>query len=221
MLPELRGPSTLVVVRRAGVSLLVIGIVGQLGWLAELVLTTHVSPLHTVISGLAAPGEPYAVVFRTMEVASGVAFVLSVPPMLRLAPVQRRARLTILMVGLLGVAYVLRGAFPIECVHDGSGVCTPDPALTPGGYINFAASMLVSLLCAAGPIGLLLWWYGRWTVAPMTGIVVGTLSWIVLVLDGLLGPGIFAGLASRAQMVGASIVLGAGAVYLARTARVG
>ncbi|OLT42517.1 hypothetical protein BJF85_22640 [Saccharomonospora sp. CUA-673] len=221
MLPELRGHSTLVVVRRAGISLLVIAIVGQLGWLAEFVLPTHMSPLHTVTSGLAAPGEPHAVVFRTMEVVSGIALILSVPPMLRLAPVQRRARVTISLVGVLGIAYVLRGAFPIECVPGAGGVCTPDPALTSGGYINFSASMLVSLLCAVGPISLLMWWLGRWTIAPMTGIVIGTVSWAVLVLDSMIGPGIYAGLASRAQMIGASIVLGVGAVYIARTARVG
>lgn len=217
MLPELRGPTTLTAVRRAGISLLVIAIIGQLGWVAELVLHTQLSPLRTVTSALAVPGQPFAPVFRAAELMAGVALVLSVPPLLRLAPVHNRARTTMVLVGLLGVLYLVRGIFPLECRVVAAGGCIPDPDPSLGGQLHIAASILVNVFCAAGPVALLLWWHGRWTVAPAIGVVTGTIAWLLLVLDDFVGPGEFAGLASRGQMISASIVLGAGVAYLRRT----
>lgn len=217
MLPELRGPTTLTAVRRAGVSLLVIAIIGQLGWLAELVLTTNMSPLRTVTSALAVSGQPYASVFRAAELVAGVALVLAVPPLLRLAPVHNRARVTMALLGLLGMAYLVRGIFPLECRLASGGGCVPDPDPSLGGQFHIAASILVNVFCAGGPVALLLWWHGKWRVMPAIGVGLGTTAWLLLVLDDFVGPGEFAGLASRGQMVSASIVLGAGIAYLRRT----
>ncbi|GAA1208287.1 DUF998 domain-containing protein [Prauserella alba] len=217
MLPELRGSTTLTAVRRAGISLLVIAIIGQLGWLAELVLHTHMSPLRTVTSALAVPGQPYSLVFRAAELLAGVALVLAVPPLLRIAPVHNSARATMVLLGMLGVLYLIRGIFPMECRVVAGGGCTPDPDPSLGGQLHIAASILVNVFCSAGPLALLLWWYGRWTIAPAVGVGIGTLAWLLLVLDDFVGPGEFAGLASRGQTIGASIVLAAGVAYLSRT----
>ncbi|MBB3052726.1 hypothetical protein FHS23_003767 [Prauserella isguenensis] len=217
MLPELRGPTTLTAVRRAGVSLLVIAIIGQLGWLAELVLHTPMSPLRTVTSALAVPGQPFAPVFRAAELVAGVALVLAVPPLLRLAPVHNRARATMALLGMLGVLYLVRAIFPLECRAVAAGGCTPEPDPSLGGQLHIAASILVNVFCAAGPVALLLWWHGRWMAAPAIGVTLGTVAWLLLVLDDVVGPGEFAGLASRGQMISASIVLGAGVAYLRRT----
>ncbi|MBB3661775.1 hypothetical protein FB384_000679 [Prauserella sediminis] len=217
MLPELRGSTTLTAVRRAGISLLVIAIIGQLGWLAEFVLHTHMSSLRTVTSALAVPGQPHAPLFRAAELVAGVALVLAVPPLLRITPVHSSARATMVLVGMLGVLYLVRGVFPLECRVVAGGGCAPDPDPSLGGQLHIAASILVNVFCSAGPVALLLWWYGRWTIAPAIGVGLGTLAWLLLVLDDFVGPGEFAGLASRGQMISASIVLGAGVAYLRKT----
>ncbi|GAA1245661.1 hypothetical protein GCM10009676_34480 [Prauserella halophila] len=217
MLPELRGPTTLTAVRRVGMSLLVIAIIGQLGWVAEFVLSTDMSPSRTVTSALAVPGQPYAPVFRAVELVAGVALVLAVPPLLRIAPVDNRARVTVLLLGMLGLLYLVRGICPLECQPMAGGVCTPDPDPSLGGQLHIAASILVNVFCSVGPVALLTWWYGRWTILPTVGVVLGTVAWLLLVLDDVVGPGEFAGLASRGQLISESIVVGAGVAYLHRT----
>jgi hypothetical protein len=82
--------------------------------------------------------------------------------------------------------------------------------------MNPGLDLLTNLIFVLGAVSLLLWWPPGWRTAASAALALLVLAWLAtLVLDPL-GPGHFAGLASRIQMVVRVALLGAGAAYLLR-----
>lgn len=198
----------------ASVGLLSAGVLGQLAWILEFFLDTGLSPLHAATVDLAASDQPYTSLFRTAEIVAGVAFVLAVPPLLRLVPVHRPARSTIVAVGLLGLLCIAKGTFPLDCAMSASEACRQRAEFSASHGINLAVSVLFGLLYVVGPVTVLLWWHGGWRVVPVLSLVVNVPALGGLVLAGWLGPGHFAGLAARAQLVAGTALLACGVGYL-------
>ncbi|MFC4004366.1 DUF998 domain-containing protein [Prauserella oleivorans] len=219
MLPDLRRPPTLFGVRLASVGLLSAGTLGQLAWTLEFFLDTGLSPVHAATVDLAASDQPYTSVFRTAEILTGVAFVLAVPPLLRLAPVHRAARSTVVAVGVLGLLCVAKGAFPLDCAVSASEACRERAGYSTGHVVNLVVSLLFGLLYVVGPMTVLLWWHGRWRVIPVLSVLVNTVALGGLVLAGWLGPGHFAGLAARGQLLAGTALLSCGVAYLVSITR--
>jgi hypothetical protein len=82
--------------------------------------------------------------------------------------------------------------------------------------MNPGLDLLTNLIFVLGAVSLLLWWPPGWRTVASAALALLVLAWLAtLVLDPL-GPGHFAGLASRIQMVVRVALLGAGAAYLLR-----
>ncbi|MEU6646547.1 DUF998 domain-containing protein [Saccharomonospora sp. NPDC046836] len=210
---------TLVGVHVASVALVAVGIAGHLGWVLEFFVDTGLSPLHAATNDLTARGQPHRDLFRTFEIVAGVAFLLAGPPLLRLAPVHWKARTTVVVVCVFGVLLLARAVFTLDCAASVSDICRQRTGVSKAHHVNFAASVLLSLLYVLGPLSLLLWWEGPWRVIPLAVVVLETLAWLAVVVLTSLGPRHFVGLAGRVQLLGVTVLLGVGAVYLLTTGR--
>lgn len=220
MPPDLHRPSTLAGVRATAVALLALGVLGYLGWMLEFFLDTGLSPVHATPDELGAAG-PYGAVFRTAELIAGAAFVLASPPLLRLAPVHRHARLTVATVFLFGALLLLHGAFPLDCPGLLSGRCAAPADPSAAHQIHLAVSILLSVVYLAGPGGLLLWWEGGWRVLAGVILAVEFVAWLVIILLNSFAPRPFAGIPSRIQLGAAAVLLSVGIGYLLTAGRYG
>lgn len=218
MLPTLNRIHTLAAVRVAGVGLVGIGTAAQVGWMAEFFLDTGLSPLHAAPNDLSARGQPYGELFRTLELTAGIAFLLACPPLARLAPVQWRARTTIVAVGAFGALLILRAAFPLDCASSIESMCRQS-AHSVSHNLNFVISVLLSVVYVLGPVTLLLWWEGRWRIVPSIIVAVESAAWVALVALSVAASGQFVGLVMRMQLLGGAAVLVCGGTYLLTTGR--
>ncbi|MEU3275341.1 DUF998 domain-containing protein [Saccharomonospora sp. NPDC006951] len=212
MPPATHRPTTLLTVRALAVVLLTVGGVGYCGWLLEFFLETGLSPLRATIDELSAVGQPYRNVFRTAEIIAGAAFVLSVPPLLRLAPVHWQARLTIGAVYVLGVLLVVRGVTAPDCAVSSGPVCTQRQEFSAGHHVHHVTSVLLSLHYAVGTGTLVLWWQGRWRVRAAVVAGLAALAWLAIIAVEWFVPGTYTGVAVRVRaiLVGVAIAVGIG-----------
>ncbi|PXY32537.1 DUF998 domain-containing protein [Prauserella muralis] len=209
----LHRPTALAAVRRTAVALLVAGVLAHLAWLLEYVLDTGLSPLHAAPAALGAQGVPHGTLFRTAEIVAGAAFVLASPPLLRLAPVHRNARVTVATVCVFGVLLILHGAIPPDCPGAAGAACAATRA-------HHAVSLALNVVYLAGPGGLLVWWTGGWRFAAAVVLAVEVLAWAAIVLLTAFG-GEFVGVAMRVQLGGAAAILVTGIAYLVTVGREG
>ncbi|MDT7727218.1 MAG: hypothetical protein QOI21_3794 [Actinomycetota bacterium] len=163
-------------------------------WLLEFLLPTRVSPVHDPVRELTEAGMPYRDLFRAAAGVSGLAFLLSGPPLVRLAPVHWTARLSAASVSLLGILLLVGVAYP--------GIAGID--------------LLINLAFVAGAGSLVLWWPQGWRQIAIAGLVMVLATWLAMLVLMLLGPGHFIGIVSRVQMLGRALLLAIGASYLFR-----
>lgn len=214
MLSVLRRPATLAAVRGLTVTLLAVGTAAHLGWVLEYFLDTGLSPLHSFPGELSADGQPHREVFRMAEWVAGAAFLLAVPPMLRVAPVHWQGRLTVAVVCLFGLLLLLHATFPPDCAPSVSQVCRNRENVSTSHRIHHVTSVLLAAQYVMGPLVLVLWWRGGWQVVPVLVLAVELLAWVALVVLSLLGSWSFVGLAARAQLAALTVLLCAGIAYL-------
>ncbi|WP_019809193.1 DUF998 domain-containing protein [Saccharomonospora halophila] len=207
------------VVRTATVLLLGVGTAAHLGWLAELVLDTGLSPLHDLPVGLSAEGRPYRTLFRLAEAIAGVAFMLSTPPLLRLAPVHPQGRLTVAAVFSFGALMLVRAGYPPDCVPALSEVCAPRGDLSLAHRVNVVASALLAVQYVVGPAVLALWWHGGWGLVARCVVGIESAAGVALATGVVTGISRFAGVAARVQLVAMSVLLCAGMAYLVAVGR--
>lgn len=207
------------VVRMATALLLGVGIAAHLGWLAELVLDTRLSPLHDLPVGLSANGQPHRTLFRIAEATGGVAFILVTPPLLRLAPVHWQGRLTAATVFSFGALMLVRAGFPPDCAPTLSEACLTRGDLSLDHRVNVVASVVLTVQYVVGPAVLALWWHGGWGLVARGVVVVESAAAVALATGVVTGVSRFAGLAARVQLVAMSVLLCAGTVYLIAVGR--
>jgi hypothetical protein len=163
-------------------------------WLLEFLLPTGVSALHDPVTELLAEGTPYRDVFRAATALAGLAFVLAGPPLVRLAPVHWTARLSAGAVSAFGVLLLVHAAYP----------------LNPG------VELLMNLAFVFGAGSLVLWWPRGWRTVAIAGLTLVLVTWLVMLVLMSLGPGHFAGIVSRVQLLSRVVLLAIGASYLFR-----
>jgi hypothetical protein len=180
--------------RLLAVTLVGLGIVAYSAWSLEFFLPTGLSPLHVPVRELMRPGRPYGDLFRITEVVSGAAFLLSGPPLVRLAPVQWTARLSAAAVSTYGVLLLVDAAYPV----------------------NAGVELALNLSFVVGSGSLVLWWPPRWRSVAVYALATVLLTWLCLLVLSELGPGHFAGVVSRLQALSRAVILAIGAAYLFR-----
>ncbi|WP_298176384.1 hypothetical protein [Saccharomonospora sp.] len=204
-----RAAPPLPAVRRLTAVLMLLGAVAHLGFLAEFLLDTALSPWRVLPAYLLAEHQPYRDVFRVADWVAGGAFVVVSPPLLRIAPVHWLSRLTVAVLFASGVFLLLRAAFPPECVPTPSGLCdSPVERTVQGSVLLPAVQYLVSPAIVAA------WWHGRWRTAVWTLFVIQLATWAVVIVLGWFALGWFVGLAVRVQIVTGSALLAVGAAYV-------
>lgn len=211
--------AVLVAVRTVTVILLLIGTVAHLGWVVENFLPTELSPLHALPGDLHAAGQPYREVFRAADWLAGAAFVLAGPPLLRIAPVHWQGRLTVVTVCLFGVLLLVHATYPPDCVLPESRPCPQDHHAFAAQHIHDVTSLLLMLNYMVSPGVLALWWRGVWRAVALAVFAVEVLAVLTIGVLVLAGSEQFVGLAARVQLLGATVVLGIGIVYLIRVGR--
>lgn len=172
--------------RIASALLMGLAVFAYSGWLLEFAVPTGVSPVRDPAAALLA-GPP---VFRVLLAVSGVAFLLSGPPLHRLGPVQWPARLSSISVSVFGAVVLVQAAYP-----ESSGVI----------------SSLLSVILLVGVISLVLWWPPGWRRFAVAGLVLVLATWVAVVLAAQLGE--FEGVFSRFQLLVRAVLFGTGGAY--------
>lgn len=180
--------------RLLAVSLVGLGVLAYSAWLLEFFLPTGVSALHDPVRELTAEGTPYRDVFRAATALAGLAFVLSGPPLMRMAPVHWTARLSAGSVSMFGVLVLIDAAYPMN----------------PG------LELLMNLAFVFGAGSLVLWWPQGWRTIAVAGLMLVVVTWLVMLVLMSLGPGHFLGIVSRIQVLGRAVLLVLGVAYLYR-----
>lgn len=178
--------------RLFAVTLISLGVLAYSSWLLEFVLPTGLSVIDAPVSRLMYQGHAFSGVFRVGLVVAGLAFLLSGPPLVRLAPVHWTARLTAASVAMLGPLILLEAAFPE----------------------NDGLVLVLNLVFVIGPASLVLWWPPGWRAFAATGLAVIVLTWAGLVVLQSMNVDHFSGLLSRVQMLVRVALLAAGACYV-------
>lgn len=180
--------------RLFAVTLISLGVLAYSSWLLEFVLPTGLSAIDTQVARLTAEGQAFSGVFRVGLLVAGLAFLLSGPPLVRLAPVHWTARLTAASVAMLGPLLLLEAAFP-----ESNGLV-----------------LVLNLMFVIGPASLLLWWPPGWRAFAAAGLALIVLTWAGLLVLHSLDVDHFSGVLSRLQMLVRVVLLAAGACYVIR-----
>ncbi|MFD9896250.1 hypothetical protein ACFWY9_43460 [Amycolatopsis sp. NPDC059027] len=167
-----------------------LGVVAYSAWPLEFLFATGVSPLHDPVGELLTRHP----VFRVAQIVSGSAFLLVGPPLVRLAPVHWTGRLTAGSVSVFGALVFADAAYPG----------------------NTAVSLLTNVTFVVGSCSLVLWWPRGWRESAIIGLALIVLTWLAVLVTGSLGPGHFAGVATRAQLVVRAAQMVLGAMYVFR-----
>ncbi|QYN25326.1 hypothetical protein [Amycolatopsis sp. DSM 110486] len=177
--------------RLAAVALVGLGVVVYSAWLLEFFLPTGVSPAQQTVEELlrAVP------LFRITTGVAGFAFVLACPPLLRLVPVHWTGRVAAITLALFGLVLIV-------------------DALVPG---TIAAQLLENLAFVGGSFSLVFWWPPPWREWALAGFALVLLTWALVLVASLLGPGHLAGVFSRVQLGVRAVLMGSGVAYIVIT----
>ncbi|MDT8909310.1 hypothetical protein [Amycolatopsis sp. PS_44_ISF1] len=177
--------------RIAVVVLFTAGLLAYSAWLLEFVVDTGLSPVDRPAEDLLGANP----VFRIARGLAGLAFVLSGPPLMRLAPVHWTSRLSAVAVAVFGFLMLADAA---------------EPGLT-------AVELAANLVFVAGALSLVLWWPPRWREWAIAGLALVLTTWALVLVAGTLGPGHAQGLLTRVQLAVRTVLLGVGAAYVVVT----
>jgi hypothetical protein len=170
------------------VVLFIIGLLAYSAWLLEFVVPTGLSPLDRPAEDLLGANP----VFRIARGVAGLAFVLSGPPLMRLAPVHWTGRLSAISVCLFGFLMLADAAQPGTAVVD----------------------VAANLMFVTGALSLVLWWPPRWREWAVGGLALLLVTWALVFVAGILGPGHLEGLFTRVQLVVRTVLLAVGVMYV-------
>ncbi|WP_326568569.1 hypothetical protein VSH64_43575 [Amycolatopsis rhabdoformis] len=174
--------------RLAAVALVGLGVVVYSAWLLEFLLPTGVSPVQQSVEALL-PASP---LFRVTTGIAGLAFALACPPLLRLVPVHWTGR----------VAAITLAFFGLVLIAD---------ALVPG---TSAAQILENLAFVGGSFSLVFWWPPPWREWAVAGFALVLITWALVLIASLLGPGHLVGVFSRVQVGVRAALMGSGVAYI-------
>lgn len=180
--------------RLLAVTLVGLGIVAYSAWLLEFFLDTGISPLHTPVRELMRPGRPYQELFRVAGFVSGAGFLLAGPPLVRMAPLHWKARLSAGAVSAFGALLLFDAACPV----------------------NRGIELALNVSFVVGTGSLALWWPPGWRSFAVYSLVITVVTWLCLLVLTELGPDHFAGVVSRLQALTRVVVLVVGTAYLFR-----
>lgn len=218
MLSAFGRPAALGAVRAVTVALLLVGTVAHLGWVLGFFLDTGLSPARATTGELSAGGQPYRNTFRALEAVAGAAFVLSGPPLLRIAPVTWQARLPSFVLVTFGGMLLLRAGFTLDCAES-AVACGGSDGHSTAHRIHQAVTVLLSFLYVVGAAGMFAFWQGRWRYVAGVALLVQVVAWLAVVGLGSFGLDRYAGLANRAQLLTLTLVLVTGIYYLLTVGR--
>ncbi len=206
----------------AAVVLMVIGGVAYWSWLLEFFLPTGLSPVHARIGEATAEGQPYRDLFRTAYVVAGIAFMLMVPPLLRLVPAQTWPRVVVLLLGIFGLNVLLSALFTLDCAPSASQRCRDliaEGEVSVAHQIHFATAWVTTAIQLAAAACVERWWLGGWRTAARVAFVIVLAAAIVVAILESFGSGQFVGLLVRLQLVTMVGLLFVGAAYLLNASR--
>ncbi len=175
--------------RVASIVLLGLGLAGYSAWLLEFFMQTGVSPTEQPVWELLR-AQP---VFPVATAIGGLAFLLTGPALMRLAPAHWSGRLTSVSVSAFGIMLIVY-----------AGV--PETAVTPN---------LLSAAVAVGALSLVFWWPSGWRACAVGCLVVVLLAWALVVASTLTGH--LEGVFTRVQLVVHSAQVVIGGAYIVQT----
>ncbi|WP_037815718.1 MULTISPECIES: hypothetical protein [Amycolatopsis] len=173
----------------ASIVLLGLGLAGYSAWLLEFFMQTGVSPTEQPVWDLFS-AQP---VFPVATAIGGLAFLLTGPALMRLAPAHWSGRLTSVSVSAFGIMLMVY-----------AGV--PETAVTPN---------LLSAAVAVGALSLVFWWPSGWRACAVGCLVVVLLAWALVVASKLTGH--LEGVFTRVQLVVHSAQVVIGGAYIVQT----
>lgn len=132
-------------------------------------------------------------VFPVATAIGGLAFLLTGPALMRLAPAHWSGRLTSVSVSAFGIMLIVY-----------AGV--PETAVTPN---------LLSAAVAVGALSLVFWWPSGWRACAVGCLVVVLLAWALVVASTLTGH--LEGVFTRVQLVVHSSQVVIGGAYIVQT----
>ena len=175
--------------RVASIVLLGLGLAGYSAWLLEFFMPTGVSLTDQPVWDLFY-AQP---VFQLATGIGGLAFFLTGPTLMRLAPVHWTGRLTSVSVSAFGIVLMVY-----------AGV--PETVVTPN---------LLNAAFALGALSLVFWWPAGWRAWAVGGLVVVLIAWALVVVSTLAGH--LEGLFTRIQLVVHAVEIVIGGAYVVQT----
>ncbi|MBN6036816.1 DUF998 domain-containing protein [Amycolatopsis sp. 195334CR] len=198
-------------VRLVAMALLALAVAAYSAWVLELVVPTGLSVLRSPVDEFAARDQPYGELFRTAEVIAGAAFIAAVPPLNRLAPTHWVSRLSVVAVGVFGVALIVHAALPLDCASSVNELCV---GTTPAHHAHVVLTEVLTGIYLVGAASLIVWWPPRWrAVAIVVFVLVAGSEVGVHLVEPV------AGLATRVQALAMAALLLVGAAYLSDAER--
>lgn len=192
-------------------TLLASAVAAYSAWVLELVVPTGLSVLRSPVDEFAAQDQPYGELFRTLEVIAGAAFIVAVPPLNRLAPTHWMSRLSVIAVGLFGVALIVHAVLPLDCARSVNELCV---GTSPAHHAHVVLTELLTGIYLVGAASLIVWWPPRWrAVAIVVFVLVAGSEFGVHLVEPV------AGLATRVQAIAMAVLLLVGAAYLSDAER--
>lgn len=132
-------------------------------------------------------------VFQVATALGGLAFFLTGPTLMRLAPVHWTGRLTSVSVSAFGIVLMVY-----------AGV--PETVVTPH---------LLNATFALGALSLVLWWPAGWRTWAVGGLAIVLVAWALMVVSLLAGH--LEGVFTRVQLVVHAVELVIGGAYVVQT----
>ncbi len=168
--------------RVALIVLLGLGLAGYSAWLLEFFVQTGVSPTEQPVWDLFY-AQP---VFPVATAIGGLAFLLTGPALMRLAPARWSGRLTSVSVSAFGIVLMVY-----------AGV--PETVVTPN---------LLSAAVAVGALSLVFWWPPGWRACAVGCLAAVLVAWALVVVSTISGH--LEGVFTRVQLVvhAAQVVIG-------------
>lgn len=133
---------------------LIVGALCYASWLLGPVVNDHLSLTTSLVSELAADGQPMAVIFRLSDVIAGT-LIGAASLLLWASTRQRRARRGWASLALFGLATIADGLSPLSCVATADHRCAAAElalAVPPAHAVHLVSSSLAGLLLVAAMV---------------------------------------------------------------------